>query len=493
MTFPVSTLIEWLKEAGIEVAVSGPTDTDVEALAFDSRRVRPGSLFAALSGSQVDGHDFLPAAQAAQARVLLVQRPPEDVGSATVLQVENTARALALIAARFYGPLPQTMQCVTGTNGKTSVAHFVRLLYGSDRAVSVGTLGMMPEGLFAMPYLTSPDQIALAQGLAKAAASGRELAIIEASSHGLDQGRLDGLLFDAAAFTNLSRDHLDYHTDMRAYWQAKRRLFTERLKPNGTIVIDERASQADELMALGKPCLRLGALDSPTADLGYQATPRLSGLDFSFRLNGVTHDLSLPLFGTFQAENIAVALGLACASGLENMAARLAEIPGDHLGVPGRMMPVVSHPEAPHGRVLVDYAHTPDALATVLQAARPHCPGRLIVAFGAGGDRDAGKRALMGQAAADFADLAIVTDDNPRSEDPALIRSAVRQAVPDVLDIGDRRAAIEAGLKAMQPDDLFIIAGKGHETGQIIGDTTLPFDDAAETRRAAEQLWGVSV
>jgi len=490
MTHPVSTLIEWLREAGMDVEASGPNDTVIEALTFDSRCITAGTLFAALPGSRVDGHAFIEQALAAKAAALLVQSPPEDRGTATLLHVKDTAKALAQIAARFYGPLPKTLHGVTGTNGKTSVAHFVRLLKGENQAVSIGTLGMIPDGLFDMPYLTSPDQIALAKGLAAAARSGRDYAVIEASSHGLDQGRLDGLAFDAAAFTNLSRDHLDYHADMEDYWRAKRTLFTERLKPSGSVIVDERTAQAAELASIGPSVFRLGGLDSPTADLGYAATPHPSGLAFRFRLAGQTHELALPLYGTFQAENIAVALGLGHVSGMADLAQRLQDIDADALGVPGRMMPVVSHPSPPHGRVLVDYAHTPDALATVLQAARPHCPGRLIVAFGAGGDRDPGKRVLMGEAAAKFSDLAIVTDDNPRTEDPAAIRRSIMKAVPDALAFGDRREAISAGIQAMQPGDLFIIAGKGHETGQIIGHTTLPFDDAAQARRAAEHLWG---
>ena len=278
---------------------------------------------------------------------------PKQVTSATVIQVSNSAEALAVIAARFFGPLPTTLQAVTGTNGKTSVAHFVRLLHDDTQAVSIGTLGMMPEGLFDMPYLTSPDQIAVAQGLAAAARQGRNFAVIEASSHGLDQGRLDGLHFDAAAFTNLSRDHLDYHSTMEDYWLAKRRLFTDRLKPDGSIVIDERTAQAAELDQLGLSLFRLGSMESDTADLAYTAEPRPSGLKFTFRLNHQTTTLDLPLFGTFQAENIAVALGLAHLSGLTDLAKRLAAIPAQSLGVPGRMMPVVSHPSPPHGLSLI--------------------------------------------------------------------------------------------------------------------------------------------
>ncbi len=493
MSAPVSTLIDWLHDAGLAAQVTGPTTPVVSTLTFDSRQVRPGGLFAALPGSRVDGHDFIEQAVSQSPAALLVERVPEAVTvtqETALITVENSARALAVIAARFFGPLPQRLQAVTGTNGKTSVAHFVRLLNGEDSAVSIGTLGMMPSGLFDMPSLTSPDQIALAQGLAAAAASGRTIAVVEASSHGLDQGRLDGLLFDQAGFTNLSRDHLDYHPTMEAYWHAKRRLFAQRLRPGGQAVIDERAPQTDELDALGVPLFRLGALDSATADLGFQAEPQASGLAFSFRLDGQHYDLDLPLFGTFQAENIAVALGLAHLGGVDRLAERLAALPAAQLGVPGRMMPVVHHPKPPHGPVLVDYAHTPDALSTVLRAARPHCTGRLIVVFGAGGDRDPGKRPLMGAAAASSADHIIITDDNPRSEDPALIRAAIQQAAPEAETISDRAAAIAAGLARMQPDDLLLIAGKGHETGQIVGDTTLPFDDIEHVRRASRNHWG---
>lgn len=497
-------LLGWLEEAGMAFTLHSPSEarpnqahqthqTRIDSLTFDSREAGPGVLFAALPGSRVDGHDYIAGALDRGAAVVLCQRlPAQEPGQGTFIVAENSAQALARIAARFFGPLPPHLQAVTGTNGKTSVAHFVRLLHDDPAAVSIGTLGMQPEGLFDMPYLTSPDQIALGAGLAAAAAAGCQTAILEASSHGLDQGRLDGLDFDAAAFTNLSRDHLDYHPDMAAYWAAKRRLFTHRLKPGAPVVIDERTEQAAELAALGLPLFRLGALGSPTADLGYSSQPRPSGLDFTFQLGpeGAEARLALPLFGTFQAQNIAVALGLAHLSGGTDLGARLLALSAADLGVPGRMMPVARHPAPPQGRVLVDYAHTPDALATVLQASRPHCAGRLIVIFGAGGDRDPGKRPLMGQAAADFADLAFVTDDNPRTEDPAPIRRAIMAAVPEAIEIGDRRQAIFAGLAEMAPEDLLIIAGKGHEDGQIVGEEVLPFSDAAVAQEAAVATWG---
>ncbi len=513
MTHSVQTLLRWLRDDGFSPEVSGPAadgtgaaqatsnDPTISSLCIDSRKVTSGSLFAALPGHQVDGHDFIGRALAAGATCVLAQRPPQDDETALLngcwITLEDSPRALARLAARFYAPLPERLIGVTGTNGKTSVAHFTRLLLDPARSASIGTLGLRPEGLFELPALTSPDALSLAQALSAAAAAGMNHAVLEASSHGLEQGRLAGLDFSAAGFTHLSRDHLDYHGTMDAYWQAKRTLFTRHLAPGARVVIDERLPQAQELSALDLDLFRLGALGSETADLTYAARPQSGGLALKLAWKGgPAKDFDLPLFGTFQAENIAVAMGLARVGGADAapdaLDARLAALAedGTALGVPGRMMPVSHHPVAPHGRVLVDYAHTPDALATALQAARPHCEGRLMVVFGAGGDRDPGKRVLMGEAAAQFADWRLITDDNPRSEDPAAIRAAVRRGAPDALEVGDRADAIAAAIASMEPEDLLLIAGKGHETGQIVGGRTLPFDDAEQTQRAAVALWG---
>lgn len=515
MTQSVQTLLRWLHDDGFSPEVSGPAadgvgaaadignDPAISSLCIDSRAVTRGSLFAALPGHQVDGHSFITRALEAGASCVLAQRPPQDNEKAALsgcwITLEDSPRALARLAARFYGLLPARLIGITGTNGKTSVAHFTRLLLDPARTASIGTLGLRPEGLFALPGLTSPDALSLAQALGAAAGAGMDHAVLEASSHGLEQGRLAGLDFTAAGFTHLSRDHLDYHGTMDAYWQAKRTLFTRHLTPGARVVIDERLPQTQELAALGLDLFRLGALGSETADLAYAARPRSGGLALQLAWKGEqAKDFDLPLFGTFQAENIAVAMGLARVGGAdvasEALSARLAGLAqgGTTLGVPGRMMPVTHHPKAPHGRVLVDYAHTPDALATALQAARPHCEGRLLVVFGAGGDRDPGKRVLMGEAAAQFADWSLITDDNPRSEDPAAIRAAVRRGAPEALEVGDRADAIATALAAMAPDDLLLIAGKGHETGQVVGATTLPFDDAEQTRQAAAALWGSS-
>ena len=513
MTHSAQTLLQWLRDDSFSPEVSGPAadgtgaaadigkDPAISSLFIDSRKAVSGSLFAALPGHQVDGHDFIGRALAAGATCVLAQRPPQDDEAALLkgcwITLEDSPRALAHLAARFYGPLPKHLIGVTGTNGKTSVAHFTRLLLDPSRTASIGTLGLRPEGLFELPALTSPDALALAQALGTVAAAGMDHAVLEASSHGIEQGRLAGLDFSAAGFTHLSRDHLDYHGTMDAYWQAKLTLFTQHLTPGAQVVIDERLPQTQELVDLGLDLFRLGALGSETADLTYAARPQSGGLALKLAWKGgPAKDFDLPLFGTFQAENIAVAMGLARVGGADvasdALDARLAGLARDSAsrGVPGRMMPVAHHPETPFGRVLVDYAHTPDALATALQAARPHCKGRLMIAFGAGGDRDPGKRVLMGEAAAQFADWSLITDDNPRSEDPAAIRAAVRRGAPEALEVGDRADAIATAMAAMEPEDLLLIAGKGHETGQIVGERSLPFDDAEQAQRAAVALWG---
>ncbi len=519
MPHSVLTLLQWLREEGFTFDASGPAVdgqgpegnvdvADILALCSDSRDASQGTLFAALPGQRIDGHDFIIDALSRGASSILARRGPKPEESAqlrgcwiTIPDAPSlrtgTAAAFARLAARFYGPLPDRLIGVTGTNGKTSVVHFTRLLLDPTRTASIGTLGLRPKGLLDLPSLTSPDALSLARGLAAAAAAGYEQAVMEASSHGLDQGRLAGLDFIAAGFTHLSRDHLDYHQTMDAYWDAKRILFTERLAPGGRVVIDERRPQSHELAALGLDLFRLGALGSDSAHLSYRATAQPDGLRLQTAWKGAPYrEFDLPLFGAFQAENIALALGLARVGGkdvsAEALDARLTVLSedGDGMGVPGRMMPVARHPHAPHGRVLIDYAHTPDALETALRAARPHCRGRLMVVFGAGGDRDPGKRILMGRAAAQQADWALITDDNPRSEDPAMIRAAVRAGAPEAREIGDRAEAIAEAISTMAPEDLLVIAGKGHETGQIIGDETLAFDDAAQARAAATLLWG---
>ena len=336
--------------------------------------------------------------------------------------------------------------------------------------------------------LTTPDPVALHRTLADLAGRGVDHAAIEASSHGLAQYRLDGIAFAAAAFTNLTRDHLDYHGDMAAYRAAKERLFTDLLAPAGSAVVNADSPEFSRLAALlagrGHKVIAYG--ESPAADLRIVSRePRADGQRVGLSLYGMRHTVELKLIGDFQAMNVLAALGLAIATGsdLAEAAAALAAL----TTVPGRMQLVGERNGA---AVFVDYAHTPDALKTVLAAARPHAKGRLVVVFGAGGDRDRGKRPLMGQVTAASADVAYVTDDNPRGEDPAAIRREILAAAPKAIEIGDRRGAIDAAIAALEPGDVLVIAGKGHESGQIIGRETLPFDDVAVAAEAIDAIAG---
>jgi len=472
---------------------------EVTGLAADSRQVRPGFLFAALAGLRQDGAGFIPDALSRGAVAVLavpaaLQAVPATV--ATLADPEPRHR-LALLAARFFGRQPRHVVAVTGTNGKTSTAVFAQGLWNALglAAASLGTLGLLGAALpagAAVPAMTTPDPVALQRTLAALAAGGCERLAMEASSHGLAQHRLDGVTVRAAAFTNLSRDHLDYHGSMAGYRAAKLRLFDSLLVADGTAVVDADTDIAAEVAAIaagrGQRLIRYGTAEG--ADLRISALRADSaGSQLEARILGRHMHLSLPLAGAFQVRNALAALGLVLGAepdlDPETAAAALA---GLH-GVPGRMQKV-----AMLGRraAYIDYAHTPDALRTVLAAARPHCAGRLHVVFGAGGDRDSGKRPEMGRAAAAAADKVVVTDDNPRSEAPAAIRAAILAAAPGAIEIGDREAAIAAALDAMADGDVLIVAGKGHERGQIVGNEVLPFDDAEVTRRlAAARGWQV--
>ncbi|MGH7028790.1 MAG: UDP-N-acetylmuramoyl-L-alanyl-D-glutamate--2,6-diaminopimelate ligase, partial [Stellaceae bacterium] len=372
------------------------------------------------------------------------------------------------------------------TNGKTSVAHFTREIWAAAGypAASLGTLGLVTPAGRRAGALTTPDPVVLQRDLAALRAHGIEHVAVEASSHGLAQFRLDGLLVAAAAFTNLSREHLDYHRDMAQYRAAKERLFTALLAPGAPAILNRDSGEFARLAAVcrdhGHRVLAYGT------DAGAQlrlvaVRARPGGQDLSLEVLGRRHDVAFPLFGEFQATNALCALGLAIATGVP------ADVATEALarlsGVPGRLEFVAEgRGGAP---IVVDYAHTPDALATVLSALRPHAPGRLIALFGCGGDRDPGKRPLMGRLAAAAADRVYVTDDNPRGEDPAEIRRAILAAAPGAIEIGDRRRAIETAITDLSVGDLLLIAGKGHETGQIVGGETLPFDDAEIARETA--------
>jgi UDP-N-acetylmuramoyl-L-alanyl-D-glutamate--2,6-diaminopimelate ligase len=462
-------------------------DPQIEGLTADSRSVKPGDLFAALPGGQQDGRDFIDDALARGAVAVLAPSGTvlED-RQAILVTDDNPRRRFALMAALFYGRQPRYMAAVTGTNGKTSVANFTRQIWENLglAAASFGTIGLISKQRTEPGSMTTPDPVSLHKLLAELVDEGITHAAFEASSHGLDQYRLDGVALTAAAFTNLTRDHLDYHGTMESYWQAKRRLFTELLPNWGTAVIHADSPQAAELVSLcqarGQRVIRYGRGEAEIR-IG-EILPVAQGQTVSLTVQGRDYRVDLKLAGDFQAENAACALGLAIATGAD---AGRAVAALSHLeGVPGRLQWVADNPAG--AAIYVDYAHTPDGLDTALRALRPHCAGKLILVFGCGGDRDPGKRPMMGAIAARLADLVFVTDDNPRSEEPAAIRAQILAACPGASEIGDRREAIRAAIAAAGPVDVVMLAGKGHETGQIVGSQVLPFDDAAEARLAAE-------
>lgn len=456
-------------------------ETEITGLTADSRAVEPGFLFAALPGSTVDGSKFIDAAIANGAAAILAPDGTDISNDDIALLTSKDARAaLAHMAAAFYTDQPETIAAVTGTNGKTSVAHFVRQIWTmiGHQAVSLGTLGLqMPDGSV-KPSLTTPDPVTLHADLAKLAQNGVDHVVMEASSHGLDQRRLDGVKLRAAAFTNLSRDHLDYHGTLEAYLDAKTRLFSALLPADGIAVLNadipEMSSLADafggRVMSYGYDGMDLKLL---------AAEPTHNGTRIALNAAGQRTDIDLPLAGAFQVYNVLCAVGLVIACGEEPE--RVIDCLHRLEGVPGRLELAGTFNG---GSVYIDYAHTPDALENVLNAMRPHTTNRLIAVFGCGGDRDRGKRPMMGRLAADLADIAIVTDDNPRSEDADAIRREILAAAPGARDIGDRESAIRDAVSMLSDGDVLVIAGKGHETGQIVGDEVRPFDDLLVARAA---------
>jgi UDP-N-acetylmuramoyl-L-alanyl-D-glutamate--2,6-diaminopimelate ligase len=478
------------RTAGLQQPAPSP-DPEIAGITADSRAARRGYLFAALPGHRLDGAAFARQAVAAGA-VAVLAGEGADLGAlpATVAVVRDPEprRRLAHMAAHFAGAQPRIVVAATGTSGKTSIVEFARQMFAGAgfAAASVGTLGIVSPNLSAPPGLTTPDPVLLHRDLATLARDGVHYLAIEASSHGLDQYRLDGLHFSAAAFTNLSRDHLDYHPTMDAYLASKARLFGELLSGGATAVINADSAHAAPIIDISqRRQLRLWRYGLAGDDLRLdQAVPHGEGQHLVLTLFGRRYELDLPLIGAFMAGNALAALGLTVAVGVpvDSAVATMARLKG----APGRLERVARHPAG--APVLVDYAHKPDALEQVLLALRPHTHGRLVVVFGCGGDRDPGKRPVMGEIAARLADIAIVTDDNPRSEDPAAIRAAIMRGVPagrgSVTENGaGRRAAIRAGLDAIRsPDDMLVVAGKGHEQGQTIAGVTHPFDDAAVVR-----------
>jgi UDP-N-acetylmuramoyl-L-alanyl-D-glutamate--2,6-diaminopimelate ligase len=472
-------------------AESDPRDADlpIAAVTADSRAVKHGDLFVAIAGGKADGLAFAPAAVAAGAAAVLAERPPDQPFPAGVafVRTPNARRALALIAAKFHPRQPRTIAAVTGTSGKTSVAAFTRQIWTAlgHRAASIGTVGIVAPRGETYGALTTPDPVALHRSLDELAADGVTHLAIEASSHGLDQHRLDGLRIVAGAFTNITRDHLDYHPTFADYLAAKLRLFEALIAPGGAAVIDLDHEHAEAFVAAAK-ARGLTIMSVGRAGEGIRLLDAaVDGFAQRLRLEhgGRRFDVRLPLPGAFQVDNALVAAGLALATG-GDPAAVFAAL--EHLtGAKGRLERVAASRGA---EIFVDYAHKPDALAKALDALRPYAAGRLIVVFGAGGDRDRGKRPLMGAIAAAKADRVIVTDDNPRSEDPAAIRTAIMAAAPGAIEIGDRSEAIRAAIAALRQGDVLLIAGKGHETGQIIGERVVPFSDHDAVAAALKEL-----
>jgi UDP-N-acetylmuramoyl-L-alanyl-D-glutamate--2,6-diaminopimelate ligase len=459
------------------------SDPWIEGVTADSRKVKPGFLFAALPGVQADGRAFVPAALTAGAAAILAEGPVD--ANVPVVEVGDARRAYALAAAGFWGAQPATCVAVTGTNGKTSVATFCRQLFErlGHRSASMGTLGVRTgDEQLTPPGLTTPDAGDVARLLAELATRGVTHLALEASSHGIDQRRLDGVTLKASGFLNLTQDHLDYHLTMEAYRAAKLRLF-EELTPRGATAVLNADSDAYPAFAAAAVLNGLSVYSVGSMGEGLtlaHRSPLPNGQRLRIGTAGRNFDVRLPLAGAFQASNALVAAGLCIAAG-EDAEAVLAAL--EHIeGAPGRLQRVGTGRKG--GEAYVDYAHTPDGLKTVLLALRPHATGRLIVVFGAGGDRDKGKRPIMGQIAASLADVAIVTDDNPRSEVPAAIRAEIRAGAPGLRDIGGRREAIQAAAAMLREGDVLIVAGKGHEQGMTIGAIIHPFDDVAETAAA---------
>ena len=489
-----------LRDAGVILGPVPQGGAVVTGVTADSRDVVPGTIFVAIKGAALDGAEFIQYAVRQRALAIVTTRE----GAVTALEtmggvpdvplilVEEPRRILSDLAMRLHPRQPEIIAAVTGTSGKTSVADFLRQIWErlEIEAASLGTMGVASRSVSVAGGLTTPDPVGLHRTLQKLADGGVRALAMEASSHGLDQYRLDGVRVRAGAFTNLARDHMDYHPTTAHYAAAKLRLFTALIGEGGAVV----ANTDDALFALVAQIaaargLRLIPVGEAAAEGGFRilgTTYTAAGQRVEIAYGGATHSLDLPLIGAFQARNVltAASLAIGCGAGAEAVIAALPTLDG----VRGRMELVARRSlGAP---VFVDYAHKPDALAAALSGLRPHVPGRLHVVFGAGGDRDTGKRPLMGAAAAEGADVVIVTDDNPRSEDPAVIRAAILAATPDATEVPDRAEAILRGVDGLEEGDALLIAGKGHETGQVVAGDVIPFDDAEQARIAVAALDG---
>ncbi len=474
--------------AGIGSDSDAIGDVEVTGFALDHRQVAPGNVFGAFVGARSNGEDYV--AEAVQrGAIAVVARPEARVEGARHIASARPRLAFAALAAQHYAPYPDTVVAVTGTNGKTSTVEMTRQLWrmAGHRSASIGTLGVTTADDQVKTGLTSPDIVTFLSNMAGMRRMGISHVAYEASSHGLDQFRAEGVPVTAAAFTNLSRDHLDYHADMDTYFAAKMRLFDEVVADGGTAVVWTDDPRSGEVIARararGLKLITVGEAGETIRLVNRASTPL--GQSLVLRHAGREHKLSLPLIGAYQAANVLVAAGLVLATGGDWATTLLGM--GRVAPVRGRLeRAVITRDGAP---VYVDYAHTPDAVEAAIAALRPHVAkqagARLITVIGAGGDRDQGKRAAMGEVAARLSDVVIVTDDNPRSEDPAAIRRALLAGAPDATEIGDRRDAIAAAVEMAHGGDIVLIAGKGHEQGQIVGDRTLTFDDVTVARECA--------
>ena len=485
-------LIKICSAAGVECPENA--DFSVTGFAIDNRKVAPGTVFGAFQGAQANGEDFIPAAIEAGA-IAIVARPEAKVDGALHIASPTPRKCFAEMAAQFFTPVPEHIVAVTGTNGKTSCVEMVRQIWrmAGERAASIGTLGVTTPDESVSTGLTTPDIVTFLSNLSGLAREGVSHVAYEASSHGLSQYRNEGVPVEAAGFTNFSRDHLDYHADMDDYFAAKMRLFDEVVSDDATAVIwiGSRVSawNARVVDHAKKRGLKIMTIGEEGADIRLTGRePTQLGQSLTIEHEGAQRTIRLPLIGAYQVSNALTSAGLALATGIS--ASQVWDAVSRLQPVRGRLERAVI---APGGApIYVDYAHTPDALEAAIAALRPHVSGRLITVFGAGGDRDHGKRAPMGQAAAKSSDLVIVTDDNPRGEDPAEIRRQVLEGAPQAREVPGRREAIHDAIAAAKPDDIVLIAGKGHETGQIIGSgesmQVHPFDDVEVARECAAQI-----
>ena len=458
------------KDASSGVKISG--------LSLDSRRVKPGYLFAAFQGEKMDGTRFID--EAIEKGAVAVLTGPEaeiKVTGAVHISDDNPRKAFSKMAAKFYGSQPKTMAAITGTNGKTSTAHFVRQMWQrlGAKAAAIGTLGVVSEGVNHSTGLTTPDPITLHQALNALAGLDVTHAIIEASSHGLVQHRVDGVDVKVAGFTNLTQDHMDYHADEENYYKAKALLFKDVLNKNGTAVLNTDSPFGVRLgVAMKKRGVKVISVGRKNADIHLKrTTPEKGGQFMEFSYQGKDYDTRFSVMGSFQADNVLLAAGIVIAGGFA--AKKVFETIYYLAGVPGRMEKVANTPNG--AEAYIDYAHTPDGLQHALYSMRDHTYGKLHLVFGCGGERDTGKRSKMGAVAEAMADFVYITDDNPRNENPSEIRMEIIEGCPSGVDFVDRGDAIRFGVRAMQPDDVLVITGKGNETGQIVGDQVLPFSD----------------